>query len=268
MKKLIAFTLFILAAACPVRAQWIVYDPTMNVQQIIDQAANIAKYVQMINNQVQQIQTLTAQLNEFKNYEAVFGNPANVSLPTMQPLVSDLNQTELGRPLLTLQATVNGNQAMTYNGGGLFQAVGTTFATPGGQTVARQQSTYLPIAAVQNTTSNYLSVSTNAEARRVALKQDIAATIDQLKTATTASDVQKLTGVLIGLSSALNNTDYELGQASGSAVVQDIANRSDAERQVEAQKEQQHAEFTEAVQKYGQTFRLMNAPTQFPTQQQ
>ena len=39
----------------------------------------------------------------------------------------------------------------------------------------------------------------------------------------------------------------------------------DAQRQVEAKKEQQHAEFTEAVQKYGQKFRLMNAPTAFPT---
>ena len=30
----------------------------------------------MIDNQVQQINTLTSQLTEFKNYEAVFGNPA------------------------------------------------------------------------------------------------------------------------------------------------------------------------------------------------
>ena len=47
--------------------------------------------------------------------------------------------------------------------------------------------------------------------------------------------------------------------------MQDIANRNEMQRQIEAKKEQQHAEFTEAVQKYGQTFRLMTAPTQFPT---
>ena len=99
----------------------------------------------------------------------------------------------------------------------------------------------------------------------MALKQEIAATTDQLKAAATDAEVQKLTGVLIGLSSALNNTDYEINQATTSAVVQDIANRNDAQRQIEAKKEQQHAEFTEAVQKYGQTFRLMNAPTAFPT---
>jgi len=53
------------------------------------------------------------------------------------------------------------------------------------------------------------------------------------------------------------------GCADGDAGFAD--NRNDAQRQVEAKKEQQHAEFTEAVQKYGQTFRLMNAPTTFPT---
>ena len=87
-----------------------------------------------------------------------------------------------------------------------------------------------------------------------------------MKNATTDAEVQKLTGVLIGLSSALNNTDYEINQATASALVQDVANRNEAQRQIEAKKEQQHAEFTEAVQKYGQTFRLVNTPTAFPAQ--
>lgn len=112
---------------------------------------------------------------------------------------------------------------------------------------------------------NYLSVASDATARRVALKNQIAATTEQLKGATTDAEVQKLQGVLLGLSAALNNTDYEVNQATTAALVQDIANRNDAQRQIEAQKQQQNAEFTEAIQKYGQTFRLMNAPTAFPT---
>ena len=219
----------------------------------------------MINNQVQQIQTLTSQLNEFKHYEDLFGDPKSVFLATVKPLTDDLRKTELGQTLTTLEGTVNAGQAMVYNASGLFHGVGTTFTTPNGQTVARQQAPYLSIAAVQKTTDNYLSVSTDATARRVALKEQIAATTDQLKAATTDAEVQKLSGVLVGLSSALNNTDYEINQATTSAIVQDIANRNEMQRQTEAKKEQQHAEFTEAVQKYGQTFRLMDAPTQFPT---
>ena len=264
MKRIIALALVTLGITVSARAQWIVYDPASNIQGILNTAQEIAKFVEMINNQVQQIQTLTDQLNEFKHYESLFGDPKTVLLSTVQPLVNDLRKTELGQTLTTLESTVNAGQAMLYDANGLFHSVGTTFTTPNGMTVARQQPTYLPVAAVQKTTDNYLSVSTDATARRIALKAQIAATTDALKAAQTDAEVQKLTGVLIGLSSALNNTDYEINQATTAALVQDIANRNDAQRQVEAKKEQQHAEFTEALQKYGQTFRLMNAPTAFP----
>ena len=265
MKRLIALTLVTVGFAASARAQWIVYDPTVNMQQIISQAENIAKYIQMIENQVQQIQTLTDQLNEFKHYEDLFGDPKAVVLNTVQPLVTDLRKTELGQTLTALEGAVDAGQAMLYDANGLFSSIGTTFTTPNGATVTRREAPYLPVAAVQKTTDNFLSVSTDATARRVALKEEIARTTTALKNATTDAEVQKLTGVLIGLNAALNNTDYEINQATASALVQDVANRNEAQRQIEAKKEQQHAEFTEAVQKYGRTFRLMNAPTAFPT---
>jgi hypothetical protein len=74
------------------------------------------------------------------------------------------------------------------------------------------------------------------------LKGQIAATTDALMNATTDAAIQKQTGVLVGLSSAINNTDYEIHQATASAIVQDIANRQEIQRQIEAKKEQQHAE--------------------------
>jgi Domain of unknown function (DUF4141) len=265
MKKLIALTLVTIGVAAPARAQWVVYDPTLHTQSILNTAQEIAKYIEMINNQVQQIQALTDQLNEFKHYKELFGDPKSVLLSSVKPLTDDLRKTELGQTLITLDNAANGAEAMVYNAGGLFHSVGTTFKTANGTTVTRLEAPFRPVAAVQKTTDNYLSVSTDATARRIALKGQIAATTDALKNATTDAEVQKLTGVLVGLSSALNNTDYEIHQATASAVVQDIANRNEMQRQIEAKKEQQHAEFTEAVQKYGQTFRLMDAPTEFPT---
>ena len=59
---------------------------------------------ELINNQVQQIQTLTDQLNEFKHYESLFSDPKAVLLTTVQPLVNDLRKTELGQRLTTLDA--------------------------------------------------------------------------------------------------------------------------------------------------------------------
>jgi hypothetical protein len=54
----------------------------------------------VINNQVQQIETLTDQLNEVKHYESLFGDPKAVVLTTVEPLVNDFRMTKL-HPMLT-----------------------------------------------------------------------------------------------------------------------------------------------------------------------
>ena len=41
MKKLIGLALVTVGVSLSARAQWIVYDPTMNIQQILDQAESI-----------------------------------------------------------------------------------------------------------------------------------------------------------------------------------------------------------------------------------
>jgi len=167
MKKLIALALVTFGIAASARAQWIVYDPANTVQSIVNTAQEVAKFVEMINNQVQQIQTLEDQLNEFKHYESLFGDPKAVLLTTVQPLVSDLRKTELGQTLTELEGAVDAGEAMLYNANGLFSSIGTTFTTPNGATVTRRETPYLPVAAVQKTTDNYLAVATDASARRI-----------------------------------------------------------------------------------------------------
>ena len=99
MKKFIALILVTIGVATSARAQWVIYDPTLHTQSILNTAQEIAKYVEMINNQVQQIQTLTDQLNKFNHYEDLFGDPKAVLLTTVQPLVNDLRKTEVGQTL-------------------------------------------------------------------------------------------------------------------------------------------------------------------------
>ncbi len=73
MKRLIALTLVTLGITVSARAQWIVSDPVNSIQSILNTAREVAKFVAMIENQVQQIKALDSQLNEFKNYESLFG---------------------------------------------------------------------------------------------------------------------------------------------------------------------------------------------------
>jgi hypothetical protein len=265
MKKLIAAIAIALPLAFSARAQWIVYDPTSNIQQIIDQAVNIAKYVQMIDNQVQQIQTLTDQLSEFKNYEAVFGDPKKIVLSMVPALNADLMKIEPVQNLENLLKVADGNYALTYNGSGIYANVGLNFTTPGGQTIQRPADLFKPFAAINRTADNFMAVATDTAARRVNIKSQIAQVIEQLKSATTDAEVQKLHGVLTSLNGDLASTDAEVNQAIGSTLVQDIQNRNDEQKQVQALTEQQNAEFTEAVSKYAAKFQLLSAPTVFPT---
>jgi P-type conjugative transfer protein TrbJ len=170
MKKLIAIMAVALPLAFSARAQWIVYDPTVNIEQIVSQAEDIAKYVTMIDNQVQQIQTLGDQLSEFKNYESLFGNPSQVVLSMVAPLKADLQSLEPGKNLENLVSSADGNYALTYNDSGIYATVGVSFQTPGGQTIQRPADQYKPITAIINTASNYVTVADNAAQRRATIK--------------------------------------------------------------------------------------------------
>ena len=92
MKKLIALTVLLLAAVLPTHAQWVVYDPSVHTQTILNGVQEVAKFVEVINNQVQQIRALTDQLNEFKHYESLFGDPQAVALNTVAVASAELRR--------------------------------------------------------------------------------------------------------------------------------------------------------------------------------
>jgi hypothetical protein len=180
-------------------------------------------------------------------------------------LNADLQSIEPGVNLENLVANANGSSALTYNDSGIYATVGTSFKTPGGQTIQRPADQYKPITAIINTASNYVTVADNAAQRRATIKDEIAQTTQQLQNATTDAEVQKLHGVLTSLNGDLASTDDEVNQAASSAMVQDIQNRNDQQKQVQALTEQQNAEFEESVSNYTAKFQLLNAPTVFPT---
>jgi len=265
MKKLIVLTAIALSLAFSARAQWVVYDPTVNIEQILSEAENLAEYAEMIDNEVQQIQTLGDQLSEFKNYESLFGDPKSVVLSMVPALDTDLKSLEPGLNLEKLVANADGNYALTYNDSGIYATVGVSFQTPRGQTIQRPADQYKPFAAINNAANNYVTVADNAVQRRATIKDQIAQTTEQLQNATTDAEVQKLHGVLTSLNADLASTDDEVNQAAASAMVQDIQNRNDQQKQVQALTEQQNAAFEEAVSNYTAKFQLFNEPTVFPT---
>lgn len=264
MKTLAAFVAFFLLCTDQLLAQWTVYDPAVHQQTILNGTQEIAKFVEVINNQISQINALTEQLNEFKHYKELFGDPAKISVGLTKASV-ELTASELGQNLDHLVKITDAATALAYDGGGLYQAIGGTFKTPRGKMVTRSVKDFTPFAAINTTTRNYVTVSANAAANRVALKTEIAATLNALSSARSDAEVQKLSAGLIGLSATLNSVDHEVNQALASALIQDIENRNDEHKQTQAQREQQQAELRETTATYNSKFKLLDDPVHFPT---
>ena len=265
MKRILTVITAALLCAAPVRAQYVVYDPTMNMQQIIDEAQSIAKYVQMIDNQVQQINTLSSQLQQLQQYNAAFGTPSQIlNLAGFTSLISDLENTGVGQAVGQLETLAQGISAEEYDANGLYHNVGTSFTMPDGSSVSRDANLYRQFAAINETTRNFSNVFADVVSRRDSLRQDIAATTEQLRAATTASEVQKLTGILIGLNAELSATDKELDHAASVSFVQNAENQNDQAKQQQARVEEQQAEFSEGIQKYNTTLTLSTEPASFP----
>ncbi len=265
MKKFI--TIAIIGFAIAAQAQWVVTDPALQVQEVIDEVQNIAQYVQMVDNQVQQIETMASQLQQLQNYNTAFGNPAAIlNINGAVQVSGDLNRPVVGNSLGTIQIGSQGVEAMTFSGNGLYHAIGTTFQTPSGNEVQRADDIYRNNAAIQNATENYTNVYADATQRRLTLRTQIADTIQKLQNATTASEVQKLTGVLIAQDADLADTDKEIDQAASLALVQDAENRDDENKQSKARLEEQQAEFSEALTNYKSAFQPVAEAPNFPTQ--
>jgi len=266
MKKLIAFTVVSVSLAFHARAQEVVYDPIMNIEQILDETENLAKYAIMIENEEKQLTELKDQVSDFENFESQFGTPSSVTVSTGTSLSSDLQTSEPVQSLENIVSSADGTTALTSNDNGLYNTVGTSFQTPGGQTVERPADQYKKYAAVSDAANNFVTVADDTAQRRSTIKNAIAQTTEQLQGASSDAEVQKLHAVLTGLNADLASTDDELNQAADSAVVQDIQNRNDQQKQQQALTEQQNAEFSESVSNYTAKFQLLAGPTQFPTQ--
>src|ERR1700691_1515979 len=116
MKKLITIVAIALPVAFTANAQRVVYDPIVNIEQILNEAENIAEYVDMVDNQVQQITQLGSQLQQLENYNQAFGNPASdVNITGTSAVTSDLTQTPLGLSISTVENNSDGTGAFTYD---------------------------------------------------------------------------------------------------------------------------------------------------------
>lgn len=231
-------------------AQLVVEDVAHIAQDAVNQVVDLGKYVEMVNNQVRQITTMTQELQQVTAYVKAFGDPSQLAnIVGANQLISEMQQSGVGQTLGTLQQTASGIQSLRNNANGLYQSI--TDVPLSGIQVPRTTDIYKPYSALENTSSNYTTVYKDTMQRRQALKGEMVNTIDQLQSATTDAETQKLQGVVTAQAAQLQALDQEIVDATSQAVVQDIANRNDEEKQQQAHNEEIAADRHDAFTKFG-----------------
>lgn len=244
MKRIIIITGLAVIGLAPdkAHAQWIVEDPAAIAQSATQHLAEVAKFKEMIDNQLDQINLLTSQLNEVTAYVDAFGDPSSLlSITGADQIISQLRLPSSGQLLGDLQRASSGATSLTNTGGGLYRPIESIHIS--GVEVPRHEELYRKYGALEDTETNYRTVHEESADRIKTLKEDISDTTRALQSATTDAEVQKLQGTLASQNAQLTALQGDVQNAATQVLVQDALNRNDEEKQEQARREKDAAEW-------------------------
>ena len=250
LQPLLAST-FVLLTIHSVRATMIVYDPIATVQNVVQQvtdrvvqaaqhAEDMAKYVQMLENQTQQIAQLTNLISQNVQTLERLGNPAMyVNMLSLNTILADIQRTlnGVGTTVAGFQQTANGFMALKNTANGLYQDL-SQLKDQFGNPIQFQSNNFTKFAMVQNMYQSFNTEMTQANQALASLLQQKQQILQQLNSASSLIETEKLKSQLQAVEANISNATARLNMYSQKIVVQHAANQNDAARVQEAQREQ------------------------------
>jgi len=233
----------ILTTVCPISKAYIVHDPIHTVlnilQQVIGQvrqelqhAEDVAKYAEMIQKQMQQIQQLTMLINQNIEQLRRIGDPNTyVNMLGLDTLFSEMSRIKngVGTTIAEFQQTVDGVAALKETANGLYQDV-SKLPDRFGKTVQYDINSFKRFGAVQDMYKSFNTEIEQANRSLAVLQQEKQNTLQQLNSAGSLIEVQKLTGKLHAIESSIQDTTARINMAAQKTLVQHAANQNDEAR--------------------------------------
>jgi septal ring factor EnvC (AmiA/AmiB activator) len=243
--------IFIVSGSYSAHAMISVYDAINTaenvVQQVVDRivqvaqhAEDMAKYVQMIENQTQQIAQLTTMISQNVQTLERLGNPATyVNMLSLNTIVADIQRTMngVGTSVAGFQQTANGFMALKNTANGLYQDL-SQLKDQFGNPIQFQSNNFTKFAMVQNMYQSFNTEMTQANQALAGLLQQKQQILQQLNSASSLIETEKLKSQLQAVEANINNATARLNMYAQKIVVQHAANQNDAARVQEAQREQ------------------------------
>jgi hypothetical protein len=243
--------MLLLVSSSAVRATMIVYDPVQTVQNVVQQvidrlvqagqhAEDIAKYVKMMENQSQQIGQLTTMINQNVQQLERLGNPANyVNMLSLNVLGAEVQRTMngVGTTIVEFQRTANGVMALKNTASGLYQDL-SQLKDQFGNSIQFRTNLFTKYGVVQNMYQSFQNEMAQANQALASLLQQKQQILQQLNTATSLIETEKLKSQLEAVEASISSATARLSMYSQKILVQNVANQNDAARMQEAQRQQ------------------------------
>lgn len=242
------FASLLLVAAPAVFGQWTVYDPANHAVNAAIQANQQANHIQVLHQWADELEKLNRQLQQMQEQLAVqrrirdvMGDP---SAAGGQVVLRDLGANDLARTYgETLQAVrrlTNATASLRRTAEGIYGALEDRTAL--GRDFVRQEPLYRRYAAVERQADNLAAVHEQTEARSAVLQADLAATMEQLKSAPTQAEVDKLNTKIAALNGQLAHVDAQKRDEADKLRAQQILNENQAAKERQDLLEKQIAE--------------------------
>jgi septal ring factor EnvC (AmiA/AmiB activator) len=249
--KVLLVPIFIVSGSYRAQAMISVYDAINTaenvIQQVVDRvvqaaqhAEDMAKYVQMIENQTQQIAQMTTMISQNVQTLERLGNPQTyINMLSLNTILADIQRTMngVGTTVAGFQQTANGFMALKYTANGLYQDL-TQLKDQFGNPIQFQSNNFTRFAMVQNMYQSFNSEMTQANQALASLLLQKQQILQQLNSASSLIETEKLKSQLQAVEANINNATARLNMYSQKMVVQHTANQNDAARMQEAQREQ------------------------------
>jgi DNA-binding ferritin-like protein len=237
----------ILTAICPISKAYTVHDPIHTVlnilQQVVGQvkqelqhAEDVAKYAEMIQKQVQQIQQLTAMINQNVEQLRRIGDPNTyVNMLGLDALFNEMSRLKqgVGSTMAEFQRTVDGITALKETTNGLYRDI-SKMPDRFGKPVQYDVSSFKRFGVVQDMYKSFNSEVEQTNRSLTILQQEKQSTLQQLNSAGSLIEVQKLTGKLHSVESTIQDTVNRTNMAAQKILVQHAANQNDQARMEQA----------------------------------
>jgi hypothetical protein len=226
MKTILLFLLLplVLSAQIPVT------DVANLANNQVAQAANIAKWVESLNNLRTQIDQLNRQINIQDDIRRWSGNPAEAGTGVV---LDALGEKELvrdyGRGRSAVLGLVRSLESLKNTGSGNYRTI-SDLDLDGGE-IQRDPLAYRRYAVLDATQTNAEQVADETKVRATELQEEIARTLEDLKAAPTDAETQKLAAKLAALNGQLAQVEAARQREVDAVALQKIANDARLEQE-------------------------------------